>query len=148
MTFIDPSLESATASWWDRATSLKAADKVRRNVNEWRQNYVVRREKDVLKDRLTEKHISTSPIGVKQQELDIYTYYENMFMKTMKTFKKLNEASENLMTRKRRKETFNILMACMTSMRMSLIHPIVPKGREITIKFSPSRRKNKKVSNL
>jgi SNF2 family DNA or RNA helicase len=33
-----------------------------------------------------------------------------------------------------------MLMATMSLMRMSLIHPLLPGGREITIQFSPSRR--------
>lgn len=38
------------------------------------------------------------------------------------------------------KNMFMYLMARMTQMRASLIHPILPGGREVTILFSPSRR--------
>jgi len=40
----------------------------------------------------------------------------------------------------RQKELFTILMATMSCMRMTLIHPLLPGGREFTINFSPSRR--------
>ena len=42
--------------------------------------------------------------------------------------------------RARQKELFTVLMATMSQMRMALIHPLLPGGRELTIKFSPSRR--------
>ena len=42
--------------------------------------------------------------------------------------------------RARQKELFTVLMATMSQMRMALIHPLLPGGRELTIRFSPSRR--------
>ena len=52
----------------------------------------------------------------------------------------------NQQQRARQKNLFTLIMATMSCMRMSLIHPLIPKGREITIQFSPSRRHL--VSNL
>ena len=43
-------------------------------------------------------------------------------------------------SRIRVRESFDIMMACMACMRMSLIHPVLPGGREATVQFSRSRR--------
>ncbi len=145
MTFIDPSLPSAKSKWWDNATKVSAATSVVRNVQDWRQNFVIRREKSVLANLLTNKSVTFSNIGCTRSELFIYDYYEKIFMVAMKEFSRLFEEAQTPQAVLRQKETFTILMACMSCMRMSLIHPIIPRCREVTIAFSPSRRNNTKV---
>lgn len=43
---------------------------------------------------------------------------------------------------------FKVLMAATSSMRMCLIHPLVPDGREYTVRFSPSRRKCQRIISI
>lgn len=92
----------------------------------------------------------------------MYEYYECIFLKA------LNQLQEDIddNNRRRQKEMVDIMMSCMACMRMSLIHPVLPRGkkyafkichfcpiapyiftsslfnlgREATIQFSPSRR--------
>ena len=145
MTFIDPALSSADMKWWEKATETKCAQYVIQNVKEWRQKYVIRREKSVLADQLTKKFVEIIQVGVTYAELSTYHYYEFVFEKAMKQFKKLIDSIENPIVRLKQKEVFTIIMACMACMRMALIHPMIPKGRELTIQFSPSRRNSAQV---
>lgn len=47
--------------------------------------------------------------------------------------------------KRRQKDLFTILMATMSCMRMCLIHPLIPGGREYTVRFSPTRRTCRKL---
>lgn len=117
MTFIDPSLPSAQREWWDKATKdTLAADHVVENVQEWRKNYVIRREKSVLADELTKKIVNLTPIGCYKSELDTYNYYERIFMHANRSFRSLFEESRNPITRRRQMEIFSIIMACLSCM--------------------------------
>jgi len=147
MTFIDPELSSASIKWWDKATKTKVANTVVENVREWRKDFVIRREKSVIDALLPNKTVTITQVGATQSELVTYNYYDKIFAKAMDKFKTLIDSNDRTAI-KRKKEIFAILMACMSSMRMSLIHPIIPKGREVTIQFSPSRRNSAQVSNI
>ena len=140
MTFINPRLEYSKLGFWDKATDCKNAVRVIESLDKWRRQYVIRREKSVLETYLPKKFVICIGIGCYTGELCGYQYYEEVFRKMLRQFTQLSETSQNPIVQQKRKDIFNILMACMNSMRMSLIHPIIPRGREATIQFSPSRR--------
>lgn len=140
MTFINPRLEYSKVEFWDEATDQKSADTVIENIDEWRRHYVIRRDKSVLEAYLPKKFVTCTDIRCYMSELCVYQYYEEVFRKVFKQFTQLSETSQNLIAKRRRMEKFTIMMASMTCMRMSLIHPMIPRGREATIQFSPSRR--------
>ena len=139
MTFIDPCIRPSSLCWWQRATEGRVAGDIRRNVSEWRETYLVRRDKSVLSVKLPPKTIQKKPVAAYSTELKVYNYYEGTFLKALKEFSQMSDAY-NAQQRRRQNDLFQILMACMACTRMCLIHPLVPKGREATIRSSPSRR--------
>ena len=102
---------------------------------------MIRRDKSVLTVKLPPKTIEVCAVSPYISELTIYRKYESNFIKALKEFSQISSAN-NLRPeqRARQKNLFTILMATMCCMRMALIHPILPGGREITIQFSPTRR--------
>ena len=138
MTFIDPSNEAARLIWWEKAVGKGKKKAVADAVSHWRSRYMLRRQKGVLLELPARERrcLSIPPFA---SELFIYENYEFSFLSALN---KLQEAMDdaNPDSIRRQKELCDIMMACMACMRMALIHPIIPGGREITIRFSPSRR--------
>ena len=144
MTYIDPNHEAARIDWWENAVAsvgngsmhhLDAADA----VSTWRKTYLLRRTKDVLVEKLPPRIKTEFDVGALPSELWIYEAYESKFLSALRQLKKnMEETSPE--ARFKAKKVFEIMMACMACMRMALVHPILPGGREMTIQFSPSRR--------
>jgi len=67
-------------------------------------------------------------------EFGVYEYYEYVFLKV------LDQLKEDEDNRRKQREMVNIMMSCMACMRAALIHPVLPRGREVTLQFSPSRK--------
>jgi hypothetical protein len=120
-------------------------------VKDWRSTYMLRRDKDVLRDFFTvTKTVQTLSVPSSHpSELAVYMYYEGLFLRMLDQFTKMGEQQHNgngnggnlnLLAIQRRNDMFKQMMAVMTLMRMSLIHPLVPQAREFTIQYSPSRR--------
>ena len=138
MTFIDPINEAARLDWWEKAVGKGKKRAVAGAVSNWRNRYMLRRQKDVVLD-LPERKRSCVDIAAFPSELFIYENYEFAFLSALN---KLQEAMDDGSPESIRaqKELCEIMMACMSCMRMALIHPIILGGREMTIQFSPSRR--------
>ena len=134
MTFIDPRHEAARVKWWDKATSGRSATAIIRDVGEWKKIFMLRRQKDVLGDKLPTRHRCVIDAPLRLSEFGVYEYYEYVFLKVLD---QLKEDEEN---RRKQREMVNIMMSCMACMRSALIHPILPRGREVTIQYSPSRK--------
>ncbi len=92
---------------------------------------MLRRQKDVLLE-LPARERKCVNIAALPAELFIYENYEFAFLSALN---KLQETMDD-----GSKELCDIMMAAMSCMRMALVHPVLPGGREITIQFSPSRR--------
>ena len=79
-----------------------------------------------LGNKLTfrERQIINSPFH--HLECGVYEYYESVFLKA------LNQLQEDIDDddRRRQKEMVDIMMSCMACMRMSLIHPVLPRGNK------------------
>lgn len=142
MTFIDPGMAPANLSWWERATEEGDSEIIAERVDDWRRNFMIRRDKAVLTVKLPPKKVDVCAVKPYSSELAIYEKYEGMFLKALKEFSRMAEwGGLNAVQRARQKELFTVLIATMSLMRMSLIHPLLPcGGREVTILFSPSRR--------
>ena len=148
MTYIDPSHAAAKLGWWDQAVSCSSnsegGDGSKRRymadaVSQWRKAYMLRRTKDVLLQKLPPRLKRQIDVAAIPSELWIYQAYEGKFMSALRNLRKdLERASPE--ARFRAKKVFEAMMACMACMRMALVHPILPGGREMTIHFSPSRR--------
>lgn len=151
------------------ATRTGGKKDVADNVREWKDNFMLRRNKSLLARTLPQKVVGTQQVSPFVSELDIYLAYEAQFMATVKgrissfplrlfylfslhlnrrflliiiEFATIANTGGNPgpLEIRRLNELFTCIMSKMTLMRMSLIHPILPVGREITIKFSPTRR--------
>jgi hypothetical protein len=133
--YIDVTHVAAKTKWWDTATGDKAKPDTIQEVSLWRDQYLVRRRKEVvLKDVLKQKIITDIQVQCLPQELQVYGLIEDMLRKLMEKFAK--KATHP----RKEKEMQDIMMALMSLGRGCLVHPMIPNGREITIQFSPSRR--------
>ena len=139
MTFIDPTHPAAQKDWWDRATSKRTGAAVAEAISDWREDYMVLRKKDVvLKGKLPPKIIETMAVTPFMIELFLYEKDEERFLKVLESFTRTLE--DNSPKAKRRQlELFSCAMAYLANMRKDLIHPMLSVGREISIRFSPSR---------
>ncbi len=81
MTFIDPTMKAAHKSWWKEATRTNADDTTVQEVSNLCQHYIIRRERDVLKNQLTRKTISVINVDCHESELEVYKRYEDLFLK-------------------------------------------------------------------
>ncbi|KAL7499275.1 hypothetical protein ACHAWT_006896 [Skeletonema menzelii] len=139
MTFIDPRNKAAQLHWWEKAVGKGKKKAVAGAVSDWRSRYMLRREKGVVLKDLPERKRRCVNIAALPSELFIYENYEFSFLSALNQLQEaMDDGSPESI--RRQKELCEIMMACMSCMRMALIHPIVPGGREITIQFSPSRR--------
>ena len=144
MTYIDPSHEASTIGWWERAVESSGNHAAHRfgaadSVSLWRKAYLMRRTKDVLLQKLPPRVRTDIDVGPVPSELWIYETYESIFLDALRKLRNSMEATSPE-ARRRAKKTFEVMMSCMAIMRMALVHPILPNGREVTIQFSPSRR--------
>jgi len=80
--------------------------------------------------------LNWSRLHIKQIHLSRSFTFNTEFSKILERI--IDETDPEIV--KRAKSTFLVLMARMTQMRASTVHPILPGGREMTILFSPSRR--------
>lgn len=139
MTYIDPRHDAAKIRWWEKATAKGSKKGVIEAVSDWRNEFMLRRTKDILEHKLPLRDREVVHVGAHPTEIRVYEAYEAFFLDA------LDQMTENMEdgspeSRRRVKELFDIMMACMSCMRMALIHPMLPGGREVTIQFSPSRR--------
>lgn len=135
MVYIDSSLPQAQKYWWTGATSpYSPGEEVIKDVKEWRKSYFVRRKKSVLTKELPTKTIQVKNVGCVPSEMTVYNEHERAYFDALSAYLKMSEGFED------KRELSNFLFAQLTCMRMSIIHPLLTKGREFTIKFSPSRR--------
>lgn len=133
--YIDITHEAAKTKWWEKATGEKATHETIQDVSNWRDQYLIRRRKEVvLKDILKNKFIIETQVRCYPRELQVYDLIESKLIKMMEQF-----AKKATHPRKER-ELQDIMMALMTLARGCLVHPMIPNGREITKMFSPSRR--------
>ena len=146
MTYIDPTHEAAKLGWWEDAVTCSSHQSdsgyqpgAAYIVSEWRKGYLLRRTKDILLQKLPPRLKVEIDVGAIPAELGIYQVYEGKFLVALRRLRKnMEDASPE--ARFRMKKVFEIMMACMACMRMALVHPILPGGREMTIQFSPSRK--------
>ncbi|KAL7563119.1 hypothetical protein ACA910_012302 [Epithemia clementina (nom. ined.)] len=141
MTLIDPSEKSATTAWWERAlgASQKTSSAIKESTEMWHQHYILRRGKKSIEHLLPAKIVEQEIVSMVLDQINVYTHYESRLADVMREFLEEMKAGE---TNFRLRNIFQILMAVMSSMRMSLLHPLLPaSGREVTKRFSPSRSK-------
>lgn len=139
MTFIDPCNEASRIKWWEEATNKGEKARVVEAVSSWRKTFMIRRTKDILQNKLPPRIRETIDVGSMPCELAIYEAYEYNFLNALNQLQEeMEDGSPE--SRRRMKELFDIMMACIACMRMSLVHPMLPGGRELTIQFSPTRR--------
>lgn len=137
MTIIDPSTPSAKVGWWKKAVEGKSGKKIAEAVGEWRSAFMLRRTKDVLEDKLPPRTITSIPVSVRPSDLRVYEVFEASFLNGLRQLK--DEVDEGDIRSQR--EIMQMVMSCSTCMRMSLIHSVLPKGREASIGFAGSRKK-------
>jgi hypothetical protein len=140
MTYIDPSHIASSTGWWEKATSGTTKRNIVEAVSDWRKAFMIRRTKAILENKLPPRNRTIRSVEAHPEELWIYINYEAKFLNALKTF---NEEMEDgsPFARQKMKEVFEIMMSTMACARMALIHPVLPRGRELTIQFSPSRRR-------
>jgi hypothetical protein len=65
--------------------------------------------------------------------------YEGMILRMLRDFRHSLE-EHGYIAAQQQKRMYSVLMASVASARMAAIHPILPGGRELTMRFSPSRQ--------
>jgi len=126
---------------------LRNAAEIREEVKAWSSNpdgtarYFLRRPKSVLEITLPTKHIGCQSLDVVPSELVMYSKLEDTLLKCFRALAHHMDhpqhgdpswvAEKKALTRR--------MIAVMQLIRMSLLHSIVPGGREVTKLFSPSR---------
>lgn len=139
VTFIDPTQRAAQKEWWDKATSKRLGHQVAEAISDWRAEYMVLRKKEiVLKGKLPPKIIEVMPVSPYMIELFLYEQDEEKFLKVLENFRDtLEDASPQ--AKRRLLELFSYAMAHLSNMRKDLIHSMLSFGRDVSIRFSPSR---------
>ena len=62
MTFIDPSVASAKARWWKKATDVRVAENVREAISDWSGQFLLRRGKDAIANKLPAKIVTSRQV--------------------------------------------------------------------------------------
>ena len=102
----------------------------------WYEELMLRRTKEVIKHKLALRERVDINVSSRPSELTVYNAYEASLQKVLR---QLNEGTDATGIKAQR-ELMTIMMACMACMRMALIHPMLPDGREVTVQFAPSRK--------
>jgi len=136
MVFIDPTMAAAHKKWWKEATKQETSKSSIDAVSLWKKFYLIRRDQEVLRDHLPKRSEAVRSVQCFEPELRVYKRYEQSFISTLGGY--LNSSDPGLTLGK--KDLTDILLLYLINMRMSLIHPLIPKGRDFTLRFSPSRR--------
>jgi hypothetical protein len=72
MSYIDPMQRSAVLKFWENATgNYTCSNRVKINLREWTNKYLVRREKDVIEHKLTKKEIRNVAIIEKESVMQM-----------------------------------------------------------------------------
>eukprot|EP00978_Attheya_sp_CCMP212_P033449 scaffold134990_cov44-Attheya_sp.AAC.2 len=116
MTFIDPCHQAANKKWWEKATDGGRIQSVVDSVHKWREQYMIRREKSVLHARLPKKNIGAIHVATYLSELEVYEFYEYVFLKTLEKFISVQSEDWSPDTKKKMLECFTIMMATMACM--------------------------------
>lgn len=145
VTFIDPALKAATDKWWvneltvgSNSTDSDSKPSAKNHVTKFLSEYMVRREKDVLGDRLPPKVTVTNSVTCEPIELSLYEHFEDIVLNILDQFGRLVDNNDPGTVLKR-KQLFERMLSMASCMRMSLIHPLLPGGRLWTVQFSPTR---------
>jgi hypothetical protein len=145
MTYIDPSHDASRLDWWEDAVgppSHKRGGVYQPDmvgvVSEWHKAYLLRRTKEVLLLKLPPRRKTIINIAAIPSEIWNYRDCEENFLKTFGQLRWMLGMNPDDSYRERK--VFQMMMTCLSCMRMALVHPVLPGGREMTINFSPSRK--------
>lgn len=138
MAFIDPTHGASRKDWWDSKTSKRAGPAVVAALGDWREDYMLLRKKDiVLKGKLPDKVRTIMNVLPYMIELAYYEQEEEKFLNVLESFRET--LTDSPQAKQRLLELFSYAMAFLANMRKVLIHSMLSVGREISIRFSPSR---------
>ena len=116
MNFIDVHHPAARKNWWVNATKDGGMETVIRNVRDWRSEYMIRREKDVLTCKLFKKTRTMIPVACHVPELMVYQGFESSFMDALSKFQRMTRNPINPLTKRHLAEMFTYLMCSMSNM--------------------------------
>ncbi len=68
---------------WEVATEEGDSAAIAANVQEWREDYMIRRDKQILDVKLPGKIVETCSVKPYSSELAIYSQYEKTFLKAL-----------------------------------------------------------------
>ena len=68
---------------WEDATEEGDSAVIAANVQEWREDYMIRRDKQILDVKLPAKIVETCSVKPYTSELAIYSQYETTFLKAL-----------------------------------------------------------------
>ncbi|CAB9520696.1 regulator of chromatin subfamily A containing DEAD/H box 1 [Seminavis robusta] len=144
MTFINPTEHWAAEKWWKRATENGDSRRVAQAVAEWSSTRLLRRDKDVIADKLPGKAVRKVRVSSCPVELKVYEEYEQKLQAAFGRLKALDSGGTG--NTRLFQQSLEVMLRTAACCRMALIHPILPGGgREITVFFSPSRCNMKSV---
>ena len=152
MSYIDTSNEAARRKWWEEKTYAGTVAVITEQLKSWRGSeldprHLLRRDMtSAWLYALPSSHkwalparpiLESQPLGLTIDQLKIYDVYEDKMLSICKSLSRLGKDEPSKQMKHKLK---TMMMAVMNQMRASLIHPIVPAGRELTVLFSPTRR--------
>ena len=140
MTLIDSAHEASMTSWWERVLRRNPT-MIQESTGLWHKEYILRRGKKAIEHLLPAKITARKLVPIVANEIQIYRLYEDRLADVLQEF--ADEIKEGGEDAYRLRSMFQVMMAVMSCMRMSLTHPLLPaSGRELTKRFSPSRNKS------
>ena len=131
MIYIDLEQDTAMGKFWKNATKTSNAQDVIDAVREWRENYMLRRKKNILKQQLPPLIRECVLVEPVPSELDVYLCFENAFKKLIRELSSVVDDNSHGGVFKQ-KELIRMLMSAASCCRQALIHPVLPREFDTT----------------
>jgi SNF2 family DNA or RNA helicase len=119
MAYIDPGLKFSYTDFWEKATSVKVHKRVREQLKDWTQKFLVRRSKEsVLAGVLGAKIVEITTVRQHPDEVATQESYEAAMRNSLKAFSQLMNEGNTPLAMARKKKAFLVLM-CLISCAVS-----------------------------
>lgn len=126
MIYIDLEQDTAMGKFWKNATKTRNPQDVIDAVKEWRENYMLRRTKNVLQQQLPPLIRECALVEPVPSELNVYLCFEHAFKRLIRELSSVVDDNSHGGVFKQ-KELIRMLMSAASCCRQALIHPVLPR---------------------
>ena len=126
MIYIDLEQDTAMGKFWKNATKSRNPQDVIDAVREWRENYMLRRKKNILQQQLPPLMRECLLVEPVPSELNVYLCFEHVFKMLIRELSSVADDNSQGGVFKR-KELIRQLMSAASCCRQALIHPVLPR---------------------